>query len=170
MTPSSRAGILPTLVRKPEPTALAAVDAQVFGVAWTAEEFTRMLVNPAVDAWLLREGRWDIGYVCYQRVEHEAEIYRIGIVPAWQGRGYGRWLLEQFLEWARRHRVSRVLLEVREGNAPAVTLYTSSGFRTVERRLRYFTAPPEDALVMERRLPVKLHRPPTSGLAPDTRR
>jgi ribosomal-protein-alanine N-acetyltransferase len=106
----------------------------------------------------MREGRWDIGYVCFQRVEHEAEIYRIGVVPTWQGRGYGGWLLKHFLDWARRHRVSRVLLEVREGNQPAVALYESAGFMLAERRHRYFSAPPEDALVLERRLPVKLRR------------
>ncbi len=170
MTPFSKARVLPVLVRNPDAAALAAVDAQVFGVPWTAEEFSHMLANPAVGAWLAREGRWDIGYLCYQRVEHEAEIYRIGIVPTWQGRGHGRWLLERFLDWARRRRVSRVLLEVREGNTPAVALYQAAGFRTVERRARYFTAPPEDALIMERRLPVKLHRMGGQNLRPAPRR
>lgn len=170
MTPSSTLRILPTLERQPGAEALAAVDAQVFGVSWSAGEFTRMLANPAVGAWLLREGKWDIGYICFQRVEHEAEIYRIGIVPTWQGRGYGRWLLSQFLEWARRHRVSRVLLEVREGNLPAIGLYQAAGFQMVERRSNYFTAPPENALILERRLPVKLRRQGTQHLRRAPRR
>lgn len=122
-----------------------------------------MLENPAVSAWLVREGKWDIGYLCFQRIEHEAEIYRIGIVPTWQGRGHGGWLLDRFLTWGRARRVSRVLLEVREGNLPAVSLYQAHGFRVAERRVRYFSAPPEDALIMERRLPVKLHRMATGN-------
>ena len=110
-----------------------------------------MLSNPAVGAWLVREGRWDIGYVCFQRVEHEAEIYRIGVVPTWQGRGYGRWLLKHFLDWARRHRVSRVLLEVREGNQPAVALYESAGFMLAARRVASSPVDASAALPMETR-------------------
>lgn len=170
MIPSSLLRILPSLERRPTPEALATVDAQVFGVSWSAGEFAGMLANPAVGAWLLREGKWDIGYICFQRVEHEAEIYRIGIVPTWQGRGYGRWLLARFLDWARRRRVSRVLLEVREGNLPAIGLYRAAGFQVIERRPNYFTAPPEDALILERRLPVKLPRRNTQHLRPVPRR
>jgi ribosomal-protein-alanine N-acetyltransferase len=170
MTPHGKSGFVPSLVRKPDPDALAAVDAQVFGVSWSSDEFSRMLANPAIGAWLMREGNWDIGYVCFQRVGHEAEIHRIAVLSTWQGRGYGRWLLDRFLDWARLQRVSRVLLEVREGNRPALALYETAGFRIAERRRRYFTAPPEDALVMERRLPVKPHPLPAGGLAPAVRR
>src|SRR5689334_10919730 len=111
MTPHRKASLPLQLLRNPNPAALAAVDALIFGVAWSPEEFGKMLENPAVSAWLVREGKWDIGYLCFQRIEHEAEIYRIGIVPTWQGRGHGGWLLDRFLTWGRARRVSRVLLE-----------------------------------------------------------
>lgn len=167
MTPHRKAAPPPVLVRNPDAAALAALDALTFGVSWTAAEYASLLANPASGAWLVREGRWDIGYLVYQRVDHEAEIHRIGVVPTWRGRGHGRRLLDGFLDWARRHRVSRVYLEVREGNLPAVSLYEQCGFRVGGRRRGYFTAPPEDALIMECRLAVKpLKRILTENLGP----
>ena len=53
-----------------------------------------------------------------------------------------------FLE-ARRRGVRAVTLEVRVSNQPAIALYEKFGFATVGRRKRFYTAPVEDAFVME---------------------
>ncbi len=44
-----------------------------------------------------------------------------------------------------------VFLEVREGNAAAIALYSTLGFSVTGRRRDYYSGPREDALVMERR-------------------
>ena len=49
-------------------------------------------------------------------------------------------LLDDFLERARNDGVSRVHLEVREGNS-AVSLYRDAGFSPVGRRRNYYHAP-----------------------------
>ncbi len=46
-------------------------------------------------------------------------------------------LLDQFMDSARQQGVSRVHLEVREGN-PAVIMYRSAGFSVAGRRRKYY--------------------------------
>ena len=41
------------------------------------------------------------------------------------------------------------VLEVRKGNVPAISLYTSLGFQTVGVRKGFYEAPREDALIMK---------------------
>jgi ribosomal-protein-alanine N-acetyltransferase len=47
----------------------------------------------------------------------------------------------------------RALLEVRAGNTPARALYASLGFTDRGVRRGYYTAPLEDAVVLERAVP-----------------
>jgi ribosomal-protein-alanine N-acetyltransferase len=44
------------------------------------------------------------------------------------------------------------MLEVRRGNAPAIALYRSRGYREVGVRPRYYAEDGEDALVMDKDL------------------
>jgi [ribosomal protein S18]-alanine N-acetyltransferase len=48
-------------------------------------------------------------------------------------------LLDQFVERARERGITRVHLEVRDGN-PAVTMYRAAGFSAVGRRRSYYRA------------------------------
>jgi ribosomal-protein-alanine N-acetyltransferase len=48
--------------------------------------------------------------------------------------------------------VEQVRLEVREGNAAAISLYRNLGFEAQGRRVRYYADPVEDALLLGLRL------------------
>jgi ribosomal-protein-alanine N-acetyltransferase len=137
----------------PPPEALAALDARAFAVPWPAADFARLLANRAVGAWLLRVDGVDSAYLCFQWTAEEAEVYRIAVVPEQRRRGHARLLLDRFAAWALGQQVQRIFLEVRESNLPAVQLYRSAQFAVVARRKGYYTAPPEDALIMEQVLP-----------------
>lgn len=71
----------------------------------------------------------------------ETEILNMAVDPAFRRRGIGRRLLEPILR-------GEVFLEVRESNTGAQALYISLGFQVAGRRRRYYTDPPEDAIVM----------------------
>ena len=55
----------------------------------------------------------------------------MGVVAAWRGRGVGRTLMRSLLDAARAAGIAAVSLSVERAN-PAVRLYESEGFRTVE--------------------------------------
>jgi ribosomal-protein-alanine N-acetyltransferase len=73
-------------------------------------------------------------------------IITIGVDPAHQRRGIGRWLLVTAEQRLKR---PCIRLTVREGNAPAITLYHQTGYSTVERKVGYYHDG-ETGLVMEK--------------------
>lgn len=80
----------------------------------------------------------------------EAEILNLAVKLSYRRTGIGTALVHQLLsEWAQQAS-RRVFLEVRESNRDAIKLYADLGFRQVGRRKAYYSAPVEDALVLER--------------------
>lgn len=57
------------------------------------------------------------------------EIEPIGIVPAWQGKGYGRFLLSAALRQLSQRGATSAQITVWRSNTPALHLYQSLGFR-----------------------------------------
>jgi ribosomal-protein-alanine N-acetyltransferase len=60
----------------------------------------------------------------------------------------GKALLERMLSYAAAHQISRIVLEVRVSNAPAIALYTQYGFACVGIRQGFYELPKEDAAIM----------------------
>ena len=78
----------------------------------------------------------------------EYEIHTIGVDPAHQGRGIGRQMMTELLDFA--GPAAAVFLEVRTDNEPALALYASVGFVAVGLRKRYYQASGADAYTMRR--------------------
>jgi ribosomal-protein-alanine N-acetyltransferase len=112
-----------------------------FGEAWTRSQLGGILPMAGVSLILAREpGSGDvIGFSLFRTVADESELLLIAVTPAEHRRGVGRMLLDDFLDRARNHGVSRVHLEVREGNS-AVRMYRDAGFSPVGRRRNYYHA------------------------------
>ena len=113
-----------------------------FGEAWTRPPLCGIRPRAGVSLMLAREphGGAITGFSLYRTVADEAELLLIAVIPPRHRRGVGRMLLDDFLERARNDGVSRVHLEVREGNS-AVSLYRDAGFSPVGRRRNYYHAP-----------------------------
>ncbi len=81
----------------------------------------------------------------------EAHILNLCVRGDLRGRGVGRQMLMLLLERARQAGVGDVFLEVRPGNALAISLYQSVGFVQVGLRKGYYQAAEgrEDALVLK---------------------
>lgn len=112
-----------------------------FGEAWTRSQLGGILPMAGVSLMLAREfERGEVaGFSLYRTVADEAELLLIAVKPSQHRRGVGRMLLEDFLRRARNDGVSRVHLEVRDGNS-AVGLYRDAGFSPVGRRRNYYHA------------------------------
>ncbi|HSH26390.1 MAG TPA: ribosomal protein S18-alanine N-acetyltransferase [Wenzhouxiangella sp.] len=90
------------------------------------------------------------GYAIVSHALDEAHLLNLCIHPEQRGSGLARLLLEHVIREAQVGRADRLFLEVRPSNKAAVTLYKSSGFRTIGRRPGYYPAGQgrEDAMVM----------------------
>ena len=109
-----------------------------YGEAWTRSQCAGILPMPGVKLVVARfgDGR-SAGFALYRTIGDEAELLLLAVSPEFRRRGIGRTLLDQFLDHARDRGVTRVHLEVREGN-PAVIMYRSAGFGLAGRRPKYY--------------------------------
>ena len=89
-----------------------------------------------------------IGYAVVWTIVDQAELGNVAVAPQGRGRGAGRALVKEALARARERGARECFLEVRESNEVAKALYDTLGFTAIGRRRRYYSNPPEDALVM----------------------
>jgi ribosomal protein S18 acetylase RimI-like enzyme len=78
----------------------------------------------------LAQGGAMVGFALLARREGTGRIAMMGIAPALRGRGGGRLLGEHAIEVLRARGVTRIVLEVLDGNAAAAALYRSLGFHS----------------------------------------
>jgi ribosomal-protein-alanine N-acetyltransferase len=93
-----------------------------------------------------------VGYSLFWHVADEVHLLNVAVAPPERRRGVGRALMADLFTYARQHRVSQVLLEVRASNGAAIGLYESLGFSRARVRTRYY-ADGEDAVEMARAAP-----------------
>jgi ribosomal-protein-alanine N-acetyltransferase len=129
---------------------------QRFGEAWTRSQLAGILPMGGVSLMLAREARGDaaVGFSLFRIVADECELLLLAVLPTHHRRGVGSRLLESFLNRVRNEGVTRVHLEVRDGN-PAVAMYRTAGFSPVGRRRNYYHAPDGkrfDAITLAHRL------------------
>lgn len=118
---------------------------------WPAEAFRRELAAKHNHYAAARSGDTLVGYAGISRLGRtppfEYEVHTIGVDPAYHGRGIGRRLLTDLLDYADG---GVVHLEVRTDNQAAIALYRSEGFVTVGLRKRYYRQSGADAYTMRR--------------------
>ncbi|MFN7093975.1 MAG: ribosomal protein S18-alanine N-acetyltransferase [Burkholderiales bacterium] len=131
---------------------LAQLDYQANLTYWQRDSYASCLNNKSNLLYVLEVAARQIaGAIAVSVVADEAEILQLWISQQFQGQGYGKWLLKDMLQKLKlNHGVSRVFLEVREGNLPAIKLYEAVGFVMAGRRKNYYTVDrwQFDALVM----------------------
>ena len=114
---------------------------KTFGEAWTRSQLAGILPMGGVTLMLAREqdSEGALGFSLSRTVADESELLLIAVAPGNRRRGVGTRLLDAFLEQARNDGVTRVHLEVRDGN-PAIGMYQAAGFSAVGRRRNYYHA------------------------------
>jgi [ribosomal protein S18]-alanine N-acetyltransferase len=118
---------------------------------WPKAAFVRELAATHNHYLAARRAETLVGYGGISRLGRtppfEYEVHTIGVDPAYQGRGIGRRLLAELLNFAGD---AVVHLEVRTDNAAAIGLYRSVGFTQVGLRRRYYRVSGADAYTMRR--------------------
>ncbi len=115
---------------------------------WSEALFRAALENPGAAILLaLGEDGAPLGYAVQSTVLDEGNLDNIAVAPAYRRQGVADALLSVVTGFGREH-LSRLMLEVRASNAPAIALYEKYGFAAVGRRKNYYDAPREDAVLM----------------------
>lgn len=132
--------------------AVLRIEASAFQSPWSEELIRRELGNEWSTILVARDpalpGAPVAGFVIFWVVHDEIHVLNVAVDPALRRRGVARALLAETLGRAKEKGASLATLEVRRGNAPALGLYESLGFRRVGLRPRYYADNDEDAVVM----------------------
>lgn len=145
---TSRPEILLRLLGPGDATALADLEARVFDDAWDSGRFVALLGQDRFLAAGAFDGPRLCAYLTAYSLAGELEIVNVAVEGALRGQGLGGALLRFVLDRAARRGVGRIVLEVRAGNAPALALYRSCGFRRIGLRPGYYAGSGEDALIL----------------------
>jgi len=144
----------PVRVRNMRPgdlDAVMAIEQVSFPTPWTrgmfAEDFSRGFSDTLVAAG--PEGGV-YGYAVCWTIAGESHLLNIAVDPFRRGQGVGRALLSECIRRSARSGASRIFLEVRAGNEPALRLYYGMGFVYRGLRKGYYTDTGEDAVVLDR--------------------
>jgi ribosomal protein S18 acetylase RimI-like enzyme len=83
------------------------------------------------------------------RLKGSLYISTTGILPKFQGMGFGQLLKCWQIAYARRHGFTRIVTNTRQGNAAMIALNQKFGFRTLRTTPRYYRGPTDATVVME---------------------
>ncbi len=149
--------------------AVLAIQAQCSQAAqWRAKDYTRLAADPSglvlvaeletvsevrpLDGGVVERGTAAValsnsvaGFVAFHRTGDEAELRNLAVAPQRRRRGMGRLLLQAGQQRLLEAGIKEVYLEVRPSNAPALSLYTSIGYKLDSVRKGYYWNPDEDA-------------------------
>jgi ribosomal-protein-alanine N-acetyltransferase len=86
-------------------------------------------------------------YLVYSKT-NPIELYKIAVLPSQRKKGLGTFLMNTLISVAAESEEKRIVLEVREGNTAAISLYEKFGFKRDCIRKSYYKNPTENAILM----------------------
>ncbi|MBA3755883.1 MAG: ribosomal protein S18-alanine N-acetyltransferase [Nitrosomonas sp.] len=126
------------------------IEREIFLFPWSPGNFSDS-VKAGYLCQVLEQADTVFGYGIMMMSPEEAHVLTIGIAPSWQKKGWGKKLLQHFIQLAKAEHAKSMFLDVRESNHGAAQLYKQMGFRHIATRKGYYPAMcgREDALVMQ---------------------
>jgi ribosomal-protein-alanine N-acetyltransferase len=119
-----------------------------FAAHWSDEWYERIFTESGRQAFVAESPEGLTGWVAAHAVGDDCEIENIVVREQRRRRGTGSALLQAMIAQARNGGARRIMLEVRESNAPARALYERFHFVETGRRRDYYSSPPEDAILL----------------------
>lgn len=133
---------------------ITAIELQSYTCPWSGNQFRSELLNQGYNHARVAvedKGHTVLGYCFFWiLLADELHIHNVSVHPQHRRKGIAKMLLEESFDLARQHACHSAVLEVRESNQAARSLYNQLGFEELGRRFKYYTDPVEDALIMRR--------------------
>lgn len=127
---------------------VAKIEQECFSQPWSEKALEILLSDNAVAVVAVLDGE-AVAYAGMTSVLDEGQITNVATLPSCRRRGLARAVLEELIARAKVNGISSIFLEARVSNVPALSLYESLGFCRIGMRRRFYSAPVEDAVLME---------------------
>ena len=128
---------------------LAELDKICFSTPWSEQSFFEETKNSLATYLLAKIDDRIVGYCGFWRVSGEAQVTNIAVLPEYRRQKIAESLAEKMLEICKED--GQIVLEVRESNLAAISLYEKLGFVKAGIRKRFYHSPDEDGITMLRR-------------------
>ncbi len=128
--------------------AVLQIDRKCSPTPWLVSAFYVELSHRVATYFVARSGGEIVGYGGMQTIMDAVHLTTLAVDPAYRRRGIGERLLMALWEEGIHRRATQVILEVRESNRAAQSLYKKYGFIAVAIRKGYYTDTGENAVVM----------------------
>jgi len=115
--------------------AIAQIEQEAQSHGWTAQQLAEELNRSGGHMLVATADNQVVGFAVGWSVAEETHILDVAVCRHKRRDGIGRSLVEALLKTCGN---TVAMLEVREGNTPARTLYESLGFKTVGKRAHYY--------------------------------
>ena len=112
---------------------------------WSKNALAESLENDSIKSFVLEAENTVVAFAAFP-VADDAELVFIVTDKTKLRKGYGRILLAETLKMLN----LPCVLEVRESNTPAISLYESLGFELLGKRKNFYSNPTESALIYKR--------------------
>ncbi len=128
---------------------LAQLESMAFSRPWSYDALAEELQNPLAVFFVAEdvETERSLGYIGMHHILDEGLIANIVVHPGYRRMGIGTRLVNEVIEYAKKHDIRRLTLEVRASNAPAIALYENMGFKKEGVRRGFYDSPKEDGLI-----------------------
>ena len=128
---------------------ILAIEQSAVGAAhWSSSKYIEIIEGSGLNRILISEVNGVLqGFLVARTLGDEWEIENIAVAAGMQRQGVGSQLLCDLLREARRERVAKIWLEVRESNRSARLLYQKFLFEERSMRENYYHGPVERAII-----------------------
>lgn len=121
---------------------------------WKMEHFLHEIHSPLSFPFVVTINGSVAAYLCLMSLFEEAQIMNITVAPQYRGRELAKMLMELAIKTATEKGAENLVLEVRESNSVAISLYEKFGFVRYFVRKKYYEGL-EDAVLMEKSLKIQ---------------
>lgn len=128
------------LLQSDDLSALIHLENLCFNASWSETQLQKQLNGERNIGFAYLINQKVSGFVIFSTLFDEAELLQIGIDPALQGQGLAGNLLTQAHRELQTRQITRILLEVRDSNRAAISLYHRLGYQQDGIRKAYYPA------------------------------
>ncbi len=139
--------VIRPLIKEDIPS-VARLEAVCFSMPFTEKALNELFLNTSWHFFVATENDTVVGYISFYCILDETEIVNVCVMPELRGKGIGRALTKCAIDFNREANGSKVMLEVRKSNTPAIKIYESLGFIPVGVSKNHYKLPTEDAILM----------------------
>lgn len=118
---------------------------------WVKASFENELLNKYSNFIIITIENIIIGYAVFWVISDIIELQKIAISTEFQQQGYAQKLLKFIDNFAISNNIYKILLEVRESNNAAISLYIKDNYKKIGIRKKYYKNN-ENAILMEKDL------------------